>query len=138
MRRIAAAVATAAMLSALPGFAATGAASSGSRETVPAPMHEKYDAQPSRGATAPAHVSRERRPHEIHRHRITAIVVYVPAFASVGPSYYYVPSAPSYVDRDPPDYAYREPNGFYYWCPDPAGYYPDQLDCPIGWRLVAP
>jgi len=126
------------MLSALPGFAATGAASSGSRETVPAPMHEKYDAQPSRGATAPAHVSRERRPHEIHRHRITAIVVYVPAFASVGPSYYYVPSAPSYVDRDPPDYAYREPNGFYYWCPDPAGYYPDQLDCPIGWRLVAP
>jgi len=78
------------------------------------------------------------RPDATHRHRVTTIIVYVPAIGSVSVPYYYAPWAPAYVDQDPSVDAYRDPSGFYYWCPDPAGYYPDVQDCPIGWRLVAP
>ena len=132
MKRIAVAVAAAAMLNASPGLAATDAAS-GPREAAPAAMYVERNAH---AATPPTQRGKERRPYGHHRHRI--VVIYVPAYAAFGAPYYYAPSVPYYVDQDPPDYAYRELNGFYYWCPDPAGYYPDRQDCPIGWRLVAP
>jgi len=64
-----------------------------------------------------------------HRHHRTVIVVGVPIF--VGPygqygPYYAAPSAE----------AYRTLEGFYYYCYEPAGYYPAVPDCPSGWRLV--
>ena len=77
-----------------------------------------------------------RRPDGKHSHRVAAIIVYVPVGWAYAP--YYLPSLPDYVDADPPANAYRDLSGFYYWCPDPAGYYPYTIDCPIGWRLVAP
>jgi hypothetical protein len=135
MRTVVAALATAIMLIAVPAHAAVDAAASGGREYTPSSAHEKNGAQTAHGAMTPGQTKKERRPHGAHHHRIAAIVIYVPAY---GTPYYYAPPIPGYVDQDPPDYAYQEPNGFYYWCPDPAGYYPDQQDCPIGWRLVAP
>jgi len=98
-------------------------------------IQERYDGQASQGRAAPVQRTREHGAYATHRHRVAAIV-FVPALGPV--PYYYAPAAPSYVDQDPPDNAYREPSGFYYWCPDPSGYYPDQPDCPMGWRLVAP
>ena len=76
----------------------------------------------------------EHRPDGKHHHRV--IVVYVPVGSPYAP--YYYPSSPVYIDADPPVNAYRDLSGFYYWCPAPAGYYPYTIDCPIGWRLVAP
>ncbi len=63
------------------------------------------------------------------RHHRTVVVVGVPIF--VGP---YGPYRP--YDAAPPMEAYRTLEGFYYYCPDPAGYYPGVQDCPSGWRLV--
>lgn len=55
------------------------------------------------------------------------IVVGVPIF--VGPGYvpyYAMPSTEPYETID----------GFWYYCPAPAGYYPDVAECSSGWRLV--
>jgi hypothetical protein len=61
-----------------------------------------------------------------HRHRLGVIVVGVPIF--YGPVYGYY--------ETPPMDAYRTIEGFYYYCNQPAGYYPAIQDCPSGWRLV--
>ena len=65
------------------------------------------------------------RHHDQHGHR-PAVVVGVPIFV-----------APPIDDFDysTPD-AYPTPEGLYYYCNNPAGYYPAVPDCPIGWRLV--
>ena|SRR5436309_1446154 len=62
----------------------------------------------------------------VHRRRPVVIIVGMPILA--GPTYdsYYV--APMEV--------YRTIDGFYYYCAEPAGYYPSVQDCPNGWRLV--
>lgn len=60
-----------------------------------------------------------------HRRRPIVVIVAVPTLA--GPDYYYYPAAPD---------LYRSLDGFYYYCSDPAGYYPVVPDCPNGWRLV--
>lgn len=66
------------------------------------------------------------------RHRPAVIVVGVPVL--VGPAY------GSYAYGSyywlPPDDAYRTLEGFYYYCMEPAGYYPALQECPTGWRLV--
>ena len=126
----------------VPGFAAAQYANrpheSMGRTGLPMPsgIHDKYGSELSHGASAPAYPMH--KPDGAHRHKVTAIFVYVPAIGSVSVPYYYGPSAPLYVDQDPPAGAYRDLSGLYYWCPDPPGYYPYQLDCPMGWRLVAP
>jgi hypothetical protein len=61
-----------------------------------------------------------------HRRRPIVVIVAVPSLA--GPDYYYYSSAPEDL--------YRTLDGFYYYCPDPAGYYPVVPDCPNGWRLI--
>jgi hypothetical protein len=61
------------------------------------------------------------------RHRPTVLIVGVPIF--VGPAY-----APYYAVA--PDYLYQTIDGFYYFCADPAGYYPVVQECANGWRLV--
>jgi len=132
VNRIAVAVIAPALLAA-PGLVVA-EASNGAHATMPSGNQERYDGQASQGRAAQDHRTREHGPNATHRHRIAGII-YVPAY---GVPYYYAQSAPSYVDQDPPDDAYREPSGFYYWCPNPSGYYPDQPDCPTGWRLVVP
>ena len=56
----------------------------------------------------------------------------------VAPYYYYpyvsTPYYPaSFYAPDDPDTGY-----FLYYCPSPAGYYPDVTDCPAGWWQTAP
>ena len=139
MKTIAAALI--ATLFAMPGLAAAQFRSPGHDSmpmgmSMPSGIHQKYGAQPSHTMPTPAYPTK--KAEGAHRHKVTAVIVYVPAVGSVSVPYYYYPSAPPYVDLDPPADAYRDLNGFYYWCPYPSGYYPYQPDCSMGWRLVAP
>ncbi|HJV25649.1 MAG TPA: hypothetical protein VJ673_08170 [Aromatoleum sp.] len=64
------------------------------------------------------------------------------------PSYYY-PYPPVVIEQQPPVYIERSddetssrssarPEGYWYYCDRPAGYYPDVKECPDGWQRVAP
>jgi hypothetical protein len=83
--------------------------------------------------------------HAGHRHRVVAVVV-SPSFY-VGPAFapyyypndsYYPPSQPAYVEQDPPADLEQQVGGYWYYCADPAAYYPYVLTCPTMWLLVAP
>jgi hypothetical protein len=56
------------------------------------------------------------------------------------PYYDYPP--PVVVTPPPTDYVQRAPStpvsGYWYYCQDPAGYYPTVAACPSGWVQVAP
>jgi hypothetical protein len=56
------------------------------------------------------------------------------------PYYDYPP--PVVVTPPPTDYVQRAPStpvsGYWYYCQDPAGYYPTVAACPHGWIQVAP
>ena len=72
---------------------------------------------------------------------------YYPAYPSYavdypyGYEYGYEPMAPSYVQKDAPAYG-QENSGqrgqYQYYCPDPAGYYPQVNTCARGWLRVVP
>jgi hypothetical protein len=51
------------------------------------------------------------------------------------PPIYY--SSPGYYDQQPPVYADQR-SGYSYYCPNPAGYYPDVESCSTGWLQVVP
>jgi len=52
--------------------------------------------------------------------------------------YYYAPP-PVVVTPPPTEYVERPPEaGYWYYCHDPAGYYPTVSSCPGGWTQVAP
>ena len=58
--------------------------------------------------------------------------------------YYYPPgmitapsSPPVYIQQNPPS-AQQNPPGYWYYCNDPQGYYPDVKECPGGWQQVEP
>jgi len=44
-------------------------------------------------------------------------------------------SVPGYGDQAALS-SYQTIDGFWYYCSDPAGYFPDVPECPNGWRLV--
>lgn len=64
------------------------------------------------------------------------------------PYYYpYYPPSVVTVPVEPPTYIERErpvqqpqqlPEGYWYFCSDPEGYYPYVKECPGGWRQVDP
>jgi hypothetical protein len=56
------------------------------------------------------------------------------------PPYYPYDYAPPVVVTPPPtEYVQRPPvAGYWYYCQDPAGYYPTVASCPGGWTQVAP
>lgn len=60
------------------------------------------------------------------------------------PPYYYYPAPPVVVrEAPPPVYIEREDDGddataYWYYCRDPAGYYPTVRQCPAGWERVRP
>ena len=113
MKKTAAAVAAIAFVLSSPASAQS---ANPAHQPMPPGMHDRYEGQPSHGVSTHVQPIKEHwLPHGPRRHRVTAIVVYVPAIGWVNLPYYYAPSAPLYVDRDPPDYAYRDANGFYYW-----------------------
>jgi hypothetical protein len=65
---------------------------------------------------------------------------YYPYYAYPYPYYPYYDYEPPVVVTPPPtDYVQREPQpGYWYYCQDPAGYYPTVATCPGGWVQVAP
>jgi hypothetical protein len=53
--------------------------------------------------------------------------------------YYVAPPPPVVVTPPPTTYVERPPaSGYWHYCQDPAGYYPDVQQCPGGWIQVAP
>jgi hypothetical protein len=107
-------------------------------DAVPGYGRDRHITEPSRATRTPAYPGHPHGEERHHRRRIAAIVIYVPVSATSYVPYYYAPAAPAYVDQEPPTDAYRDLNGFFYWCWNPAGYYPYVADCPVGWRLVTP
>jgi hypothetical protein len=64
-----------------------------------------------------------------------------------GPSYAYPYSYPYYtpppvvIQQEPQEYIQQAPppkERFWYYCPDPQGYYPKVEKCPKGWMKVVP
>ena len=57
------------------------------------------------------------------------------------PPYYYPPSVVA-VPATPPVYIERDPapqeSTYWYYCTQPAGYYPHVKECPGGWQPVSP
>ena len=57
-----------------------------------------------------------------------------------GPPYPYYTDPPVVVQQEPPIYPDAVPQTQYYWyyCQNPAGYYPYVQQCPGGWMTVVP
>ena len=59
-----------------------------------------------------------------------------------GPAYPYYAAPPMLVQEAPPVYIQQEPPAqqpyYWYYCPNPAGYYPYVKECPPGWMTVVP
>jgi hypothetical protein len=66
-----------------------------------------------------------------------------PLFWDSYPYYYRYPRTvvieppPVYVQQSPPVYV-QQPQAYWYYCPNPAGYYPTVSSCPSGWMPVLP
>jgi hypothetical protein len=60
------------------------------------------------------------------------------------PYYPYAPYAPYYAappvaaPQEPQEYVQPEQPVYWYYCPDPEGYYPYVKQCPKGWLKVVP
>lgn len=49
-----------------------------------------------------------------------------------------VPSTPPVYIQQPVPTAPQYPSGYWYYCTDPEGYYPNVQECPLGWLQVNP
>jgi hypothetical protein len=58
------------------------------------------------------------------------------------PAYPYYWGPPAVIQENPPVYIQPAPRGdeqiYWYYCPDPRGYYPYVKQCPGGWMRVVP
>ena len=61
------------------------------------------------------------------------------------PAYTYYSDEPEYIEQGSGDYTQRDTGTapgadaqYSYYCPDPAGYYPQLQSCPKGWLKVVP
>lgn len=68
---------------------------------------------------------------------------YPPAYYTYPPATVVVPAAPPvYIERAPqtsvPQASAQLAPGYWYYCNDPAGYYPSIAECPGGWQQIAP
>jgi len=58
------------------------------------------------------------------------------------PNYPYYSSPPVVIERQPDTYIQEAPQStepsYWYFCPDPKGYYPYVKKCPKGWLRVVP
>ena len=66
--------------------------------------------------------------------------VYAPPAVVIPPPVVLTPPAPPvYVERGDVAAAEAPPAaGYWYWCADPQGWYPDLTECPAGWQPVLP
>ncbi len=55
---------------------------------------------------------------------------------------YYYSAPPVVVQQSPPAYVQQQPApqqpSYWYYCPNPQGYYPYVKDCSVGWMTVVP
>jgi hypothetical protein len=58
-----------------------------------------------------------------------------PYYPHYGYPYAYSPAV--VIERQPQAYIQREPY-YWYYCPQPSGYYPYVQNCPRGWQQVVP
>jgi len=58
-----------------------------------------------------------------------------PSYPYYGYPYDYPPAV--VIERQPQAYIQREPY-YWYYCPEPSGYYPYVQNCPRGWQQVVP
>jgi hypothetical protein len=58
-----------------------------------------------------------------------------PYYPYYGYPYAYPPAV--VIERQPQVYIQREPH-YWYYCPEPSGYYPYVQNCPRGWQQVVP
>ncbi len=64
---------------------------------------------------------------------------FYPYYGYPYPYPYYDYPPPVVVTPPPTEYVQRAPDaGYWYYCQDPAGYYPTVAACPGGWLQVAP
>ena len=49
-----------------------------------------------------------------------------------------VPQPPAWVEQGPQQEAGQDQAGFWYYCNNPQGYYPNVQQCPSGWNRVTP
>lgn len=68
--------------------------------------------------------------HRFHGH--SGVIVGVPFWA---PPINYPP--PLFIDQSPP-VSIEPAANYWYYCPDPRGYYPSIQECPNGWLQVVP
>ena len=65
-----------------------------------------------------------------------------PAYPYYYPYYPYYYQQPPVIVQEPPEIyvqpAPTEQGEYWYFCPDPKGYYPDVKKCPKGWLKVVP
>lgn len=72
--------------------------------------------------------------HFHHHHARTSVLIAGPLFYPwwyPWPAPYYAPPPQVYVEQG-------DPNGYWYYCADPAGYYPTVDQCAGGWVRVLP
>jgi hypothetical protein len=141
MRLVAFAAISAALVAASPASAQVANNPQHPQGNVHAPaMHPNYAMHPgARGFVQrpmwrrPMHVAGH--PHFHFRYGGHAYVVLAgPIF--VAPSYFPYVSTPYYPASF---YGQDDPGSYFlYYCPSPAGYYPDVADCPAGWWQTAP
>jgi hypothetical protein len=72
--------------------------------------------------------------HHFHGHGHGRVIIAAP-FILRPPI---VVAPPFYLEQNPPAYIEQGTDYFYYYCPDPPGYYPDIQTCPTGWLQVVP
>ncbi len=63
---------------------------------------------------------------------------YYPPYYPYPPAVITAPATPPvYIQQSPP-VAQQYPNGYWYYCTNPEGYYPYIKECPNGWQQVNP
>ena len=62
---------------------------------------------------------------------------YPPTYYYPPPMYVTPPQPQTYIERPPAQTAQPE-ESYWYYCTDPAGYYPTVKECPGGWLKVLP
>jgi hypothetical protein len=66
-------------------------------------------------------------------------VVYPSPFLVPAPIVIPAPPPPVvYIERPVPFEEAAPPPGFWYWCGEPQGWYPQVVECPQGWLPVPP
>ncbi len=71
--------------------------------------------------------------HQFHHHVGTEVFIGAPLWS--GPDWW---GPPDFYYAEPPVYSQAQPQYYWYYCPNPPGYYPYVQQCPSAWQTVVP